>query len=191
MPSSVLNRILGWATVLRKSVGRGSASQVSRPVVIRKCPLYGLSSDAEVERADSQVGWWVRDHVEMSRIKNLRRPITATINGKSITLLTIGHVAHAVGRTTASVKYWERCGLFPLSQFWLSPDDSPAQPLRLYPETFVKSLIQIRQEDYLGARLDRDQWPRFYEDVTAAYERAMAPLRDHPGIPQGVVGSTP
>ena len=45
-----------------------------------------------------------RHNDAMDHVRNLRRPITARIGDQTVDLLTIGHLAHALGRTTWSVK---------------------------------------------------------------------------------------
>ncbi len=46
----------------------------------------------------------------------------------------------------------------------------------LYPLTFVKRLAEIAGQDYVGARLPRDQWGRFQEEVAKAYAETITPF---------------
>jgi hypothetical protein len=107
-------------------------------------------------------------------IKKLRHPISVTINGQPCTLLTSGYLAHAMNRTPWTIKYWQRIGLFPRAPFVLSPS-TPARR-SLFPEPFVKSLKAIAMKSYYGARLDRDDFQRFHDDVQAAYKETVRPL---------------
>jgi hypothetical protein len=116
------------------------------------------------------------DHHEMDdTTKYLRLPIRTEIGGRACTLLSIGHVAHALRRTTWTVRYWERIGLLPESPFVLNPD-VPRTRRRLYPEGFVNRLGEIADRGYLGKRLDHEQWQQFHDEVLAAYWATVAPL---------------
>lgn len=74
----------------------------------------------------------------MRKIKNHRRPIQITMNGKSVTFVTIGFCAAALGRTTTSLKRWEGMGLFPPAPYRLVRGQ-----LRVYPEDFLQSITEI------------------------------------------------
>jgi hypothetical protein len=113
----------------------------------------------------------------IERIKNLRRPITAAINGHSVELLTIGHLAHAVDRSTWTVKHWQRLGLLPRPPVILNPK-VPSARRGLYPQLFVRSVAIIAKQDYMYPRLDRADWPKFHAEVLRAYEKTIAPLLD-------------
>ena len=110
------------------------------------------------------------------RIPNLHRPIEMEIGGQTVTLLTVGHVAKALGRTTATIKWWEGIGLFPRAPLRLYPD-LPAANRRLYPSEFVRALRQMNF-DYLGTRLDHRDFQRFHDEVVEVFEEAMAPIRE-------------
>ena len=107
--------------------------------------------------------------------KYLRSPIRTEIDGRACTLLTIGHVALALGRTTWTIRHWTRLGLFPEAPFDLYPDE-PRRRRRLFPEAYVVALADIADQGYLEGRLDRDQWRRFQLDVWAAYQETVVPL---------------
>lgn len=108
------------------------------------------------------------------RAKGLRRPIRFEVNGKSIRLFTIGHCARALGRTTTTLRSWERSNLFPPA-----PYRTARTRVRLYPEGFVKAMGQIVSEGYLGERMDRSHWQRFQTDVWSAHEEALKSLMTH------------
>jgi len=105
----------------------------------------------------------------------LHKPIYRQIDGRPVCLLTIGHVAHVCRRTTWTIKYWTKIGLFPEAPFLLYPE-VPRSRRRLYPKPFVLALTDIVDAGYLGDRLDRDQWIRFRNEVFAAYDRTALPM---------------
>ena len=116
------------------------------------------------------------DHSNMDNsTKWLRSPIHTEVGGRPCTLLTIGHVAHALGRTTWTVRYWTRLGLLPEPAFHLNPGN-PRARRTLYPGPYVLALADIADRGYVGPRLDRDQWRRFQLDVWAAYQETVLPL---------------
>src|SRR5665213_163787 len=96
----------------------------------------------------------------VEHIRNLHKPVHANIDGHDYVLLTVGHVTRALGRSTWTVKYWERLRLFPKAPFRLHPD-VPQCCKRLYPADFVTRLEAIVEKGYLGNRLDYEDWPRF------------------------------
>lgn len=109
------------------------------------------------------------------RIKNLRHPITAVVNGHPCELLTVGHLARAVGRTPWTVKHWQRIGLLPRPQVILNPK-VPQARRGLYKSDFVAEMKVIGKKDYLYPRLDRADWQKFHSDVMRAYEKTIAPF---------------
>jgi hypothetical protein len=109
-----------------------------------------------------------------ARIKNLRHPITAVINGHQVELLTIGHLAHAVGRSNWTVSYWRKLGLLPASV--IERPDIPNLRRHLYPAPFVSAMRVIAKQDYVIRRLERKDWPRFHAEVLRAYEATVRPL---------------
>jgi len=110
-----------------------------------------------------------------TKIKNLRRPIIQTINGQPVTLLTVGYVSRALGRTKWTVKNWTRLGLLPPAPFLLRPG-VPNTRRYLYPHGFVKCLAEIARQPYVIRRLDRNDWERFHAEVRQAYEKTIVPL---------------
>jgi hypothetical protein len=116
-------------------------------------------------------------------VKNLRHPIQIEINGTSITLVTVGYCTTALGRTSACLKQWESIGLFPSAPYRLGPNR-----LRLYPLDFVKAIARIKEEGYMGRRMDRPDWRRFQLAVWNAHDAALAPLKSEVG---GVVERWP
>ena len=120
-----------------------------------------------------------------ARIKNLRHPIHTEINGEHCTLLPIGYVAHALGRSVWTVKYWTKLGLLPRAPF-AQRRDTPNTRRRLYPQPFVQSLAEIANRGYLGTRLERSEWARFRRDVHLAFEKTVVPL-----LIRGVTDETP
>lgn len=117
--------------------------------------------------------------VMVDRIRWLHQPIEVVINGERCKMLTIGHLANAVGRTTWTVRYWTKCGLVPPTPFYWDPSENRAR-FRLYPQPFVESLETIAAKGYLGRRLDRQDWARFRDDVLRAYNDTVTPLLGSP-----------
>ena len=127
---------------------------------------------------DYAVGMSSVDHREMEiSTRGLRHPIATEIQGQQCTLLTIGHVALALGRTTWTVRYWTRLGLLPQAPFDVYPDD-PRRRRRLFPEAYVVALAEIAEQGYMDPRLERGQWRRFQLDVWRVYEETVVPLTD-------------
>jgi len=120
--------------------------------------------------------------------KNLRRPIHTTINGHPCTMLTIGHLALALGRTPWSVKRLIKVGLIPPATCLERPD-TPNLRRRLWPAQFVAAMRVIGKQDYMAVRLDRKDWDRFQQEVEAAYRDTIEPLLDS-GV-TGVLSSSP
>lgn len=107
--------------------------------------------------------------------KGLRHPIITTIDGHRCELLTVGHVAAALGRSSWTVRYWTRLGLLPEAPFDLNYGDAHRRR-RLYPRPFVLALAELVQRDYPCPRLDRESWQQFQKDVWAAYKETVLPL---------------
>src|SRR6202035_1584225 len=105
----------------------------------------------------------------------LHRPIPVVIDGKPVSLLTVGHLCHVLRRSRWSLHYWVRIGLFPAAPFYQNADN-PHTLRRLYPESFVDRIAEIADRGYIGKRLDRDQWEHFRIDVERAYRETVSPL---------------
>ena len=112
----------------------------------------------------------------VSKVENLRT-IRIVVYGRDEEMLMIGHVARALRRTVWTVKSWERQGLLPQATFILNPNRRSARR-RLYPPAYVKALQEIRDQGYLGQRLDRHQRKRFQHEVWAAYQATVTPILD-------------
>ena len=108
----------------------------------------------------------------------LRRPINADIGGQIVTLMTVGHVAAALGRTRWTVDCWITLGLLPKPPFVINPNDDVIKR-RLYPSAFVERLAVIANQ--IGPRLPRSEWQGFHDQVVDAYNEVVGPLI-RPGI---------
>jgi hypothetical protein len=117
----------------------------------------------------------------VEKVRNLRAPIHKEVGGHEYALFTIGYVASVLGRTTWTIKHWERIGLFPKAAFMLSPSVSRTRR-RLYPEAFVDRLDDIVKQGYLGKRMNRADWRRFQKEVFTAYKVTVAPIIDGVGV---------
>jgi hypothetical protein len=93
-----------------------------------------------------------------------------------------GYVAQALGRTSTTIKIWEKYGLFPQAPYLMNSKSISARR-RLYPEDFIKSLKQIRDHGYIRQRMDRNVWQVFQREVLEALQRAVAPLNNREGCP--------
>lgn len=116
----------------------------------------------------------------MKRPRYLHRPVEVQCNGEIYPFVTIGYVTLAVGRSTRTIKRWQRVGLFPNPEYFLYQNEGPAQR-GLYPLDFVYTLREIVARGHLGRRLDWRYRDRFSDQVWHAYEQAMNPF----------VGATP
>ena len=113
---------------------------------------------------------------DMARhLRNHRRPIRITTEAGDVQLLTIGHVAAAVGRTPWTIKHWHRLELLPPAPFVINAQRQNLRR-RLYPEPFVRELARITARRYSGPRLDYNQWRSFQIEARAAYDRIVVPL---------------
>ena len=112
--------------------------------------------------------------------KGLRHPILATVNGHRCELLTIGHLAAALGRSSWTVRYWTRLGLLPEAPFDLHPGE-PHRRRRLYPRLFVDALAELVDRDFSGPRLERESWQQFQTAVWAKYGETVVPYIDGVG----------
>jgi len=121
----------------------------------------------------------------MDHVKNLRHPITAQIGGQTVELVTIGTLAHALGRTTWCVKYWERLGLLPPAPFIINMCDSRTRR-RLYPADLVAQAGRLMEHEGWGRRLERDDWQNFATKMAATYGDVLAPL-----FPEGITQTGP
>lgn len=90
-------------------------------------------------------------------------------------LLPIAYIATALGRTRWTVLYWERIKLLPPTPFVIYPDRHRAKR-RLYPEDYVEELGRITKKHYPGARLERESWRGFQEQVYEVYNDLVMPL---------------
>jgi hypothetical protein len=115
------------------------------------------------------------DHQVIKHTKNLRHPIHAELAGELCDLMTVGHVAAAPGRSSWTVRHWQRLGLLPPTPFFIHAEIPNLRRL-LFPREFVEVLSTIADEGLLGRRLNRDDWTRFHRDVLVAYEATVLPL---------------
>lgn len=107
--------------------------------------------------------------------KGLRRPIETTFHGQSVTLVTVGYLARAANRTTWTIHYWQRIGLLPKPPFHTN-HPNPLYRRGVYPEPFVRRVVEIVSRNQIGDRLDRRDWFWFRDEVFAAYDQTVRPL---------------
>ena len=74
----------------------------------------------------------------VAKIRNLRQPIVTTIDGQACTLLTVGYVTRALGRSNWTIKHWTRLGLLPPAPFVLRPNIANTRR-PLYPAQYVSA----------------------------------------------------
>ena len=106
-------------------------------------------------------------------VKSLQHPVQIAVGDRTVDLVTIGYVANVLDRTSWTIKYWTRLGLFPEPPYFLNPKDSCTRR-RLYPADFIDALAIIVSHGYVGRRLDRHQWHRFRVDVFDAFDVSMS-----------------
>lgn len=107
--------------------------------------------------------------------KSLPRPISVEIKGQQVGLYTVGYVARILNRTTWTIGYWQRLGLFPEAPFLMRGRD-PRGSRGYYPEPFLRRLSQIAAQPYVGRRMVRESWIQFCDEVFAAYDETVSPL---------------
>ena len=108
-----------------------------------------------------------------------------SIDGDEVSLLTVGHLAHALGRTIWTVHYWESLGLLPPAPFVINPD-LPGTRRHLWPEPYVDALAAVADRLGIGGRMNRRLWMSFYQETRAAYEVTVLPLL-HGVVPPVVI----
>ena len=120
----------------------------------------------------------------MQNLRGLRR-ITVSIHGDEVSLLTVGHLSHALGRTIWTVHYWEGLGLLPPAPFVINPD-VPGTRRHLWPEPYVDALAATTDRLGIGGRMNRSLWMRFHQEASASYEVTVLPLL-HGVVPPVVI----
>ena len=87
------------------------------------------------------------------------RRVEMVVNGKVTTLGTIGELAAAVGRTTNTIRRWERTGLIPKAPLILDPSTISARR-RLYPVELIDELRQMAERERFGRRRPSGVFPQ-------------------------------
>lgn len=122
-------------------------------------------------------------------VKHLRHPIHAELAGEPwCDLMTVGHVAVALRRSTWTIRNWQKLGLLPPTPFFIHAE-IPNLRRRLFPREFVEALSTIADKGLPGRRLYRADWMRFHADVLVAYEATVLPLLDGV-VPEQEAGSS-
>lgn len=113
-------------------------------------------------------------------LRNHHHGIRVTTEQGEVRLLTIGHLAAALGRTRLTILKWERMKLLPPTPFVMNPDRHPAKR-RLFPDDYVRELGRITTKHYPAGRLERNSWRGFQERVYDAYNDLVMPFLG-PGV---------
>lgn len=67
--------------------------------------------------------------------------VTAVIDGREITMFTIGELARRLGRDVQTVRGWERRGVIPVARYRSLTNQ------RLYTEEQISAIVRIAQEE--------------------------------------------
>lgn len=105
-----------------------------------------------------------------------------TIDGQVRTLATIGELAAAVGRTSRTVRGWERQGLIPPPPLVIQDGDVCTRR-RLYPVELLDVMREVTAQEGFGRRRPSGTFLRQQEQMWNAWREVMASLAaDDPGI---------
>lgn len=89
------------------------------------------------------------------------RPFLIRIEGQVIEVVSIAGLARALGRSSQTIRRWERNGLIPRAPIWLPSDDIHAVR-RLYPTSLVAQIAKITERKPCGSlerqRMVFDAW---------------------------------
>lgn len=96
------------------------------------------------------------------------RRVVVEVDGRVITCTTIGGLAAAVGRSSATVRSWERSGLIPMAPIIL-PADDPRAMRRLYPLDLVESVRRTAISERFGRRRPPGHFARQRELLAQAW----------------------
>ncbi len=110
------------------------------------------------------------------------RRIEMVVNGQLRTLGTVGELASAVGRTSHTVREWERQGLIPTSPLVTQPGDACTRR-RWYPLELIAALQQLAEDEGFGRRRPSGMFLRHQEQIWSKWRAVMASLTsEQPGI---------
>ncbi len=99
------------------------------------------------------------------------RHIKAQVGEKIITLVTVGEVAAALGRTPRTIIGWEHTGLIPPAPFRTSSGDEHLRR-RLWPVELVKALQRVAEQEGFGKRRS-SEFRRHQALLHEAWQTAM------------------
>jgi hypothetical protein len=112
------------------------------------------------------------------------RSVEIEVDGKSITCTTIGGLAAALGRTSHSVRIWERSGLIPPAPFILP--GGPNTKRRLYPISLVAVIQDVAIREGFGRRRPSGHFLRQQKSLYEAWNTALASISHGKGVTDGV-----
>ena len=110
------------------------------------------------------------------------RSMVVEVDGVQVRLLTVGALAAAVNRTSATIRFWERRGLIPRAPYVLETED-PRAKRRLYPPEIVEAVRRVALQECFGRRRPSDRFLRQQERLCDAWRAA---LPDQPGPPRAL-----
>ena len=109
------------------------------------------------------------------------RRIEIEVNGMIVTCCTVGGLANAVGRSSRTIRDWERRGLIPGAPFVLNPNDV-ATRRRLYPLHLLEVLERVMKDERFGRRRPSGRFLRQQGQIYTAWNEALEPLRQSDGF---------
>jgi hypothetical protein len=109
------------------------------------------------------------------------------VNGEIRTLGTIGELASAVGRTSHTVRGWERQGLIPPPPLIVQPGEVCTRR-RLYPTELISAIQEVAQNERFGTRRPSGMFAHQQEAIWSTW-RAVVDSLNSDGEEQGVTES--
>lgn len=104
-----------------------------------------------------------------------KNPKHYVVKGVSYEFFTIGHLAKALGKSTITIRDWEREGWLPQAKYRTAPRGKAKAGLRLYSRAQIEGIIRIAKEEGL---LDTDRIRSFAEsDFPARVHRLFEETR--------------
>jgi hypothetical protein len=104
------------------------------------------------------------------------------VDGRLTTLGTVGELAAAVGRTSHTIRGWERQGLIPPPPLTVQPGQ-PCTRRRMYPVELIEAVQEVAKREDFGQRRPSGVFLRQQQQMWSTWRSVMASLvADETGI---------
>lgn len=133
---------------------------------------YYPGSTTPIPAADAPRKGLAKEEVEWDA-----KPLVYVINGIETEFFTIGAVAKALGKSSNTVREWERTGIIPKARF-RTPSVDPKKTKRLYTRAQVEGIVVIAKEEGVTARKPVRILPSFTAKIVALFVRLESPGND-------------